>query len=201
MSLVLDCNGGILIGTTFNLWKKSSRNLPSLINSFKFFEVEEIILMFTYISFVPLILLNFWSIKTRNIWAWVSIGISETSSINKVPLLAFSRIPKEIVPSEYSSPNNSFSYFSSANKEPLNTMNGLLVLGEFLWIFLATSSFPLPVGPDINTLLSADDNLSIIFLILTISPLSPIKSKEWNSFFSRLSLSYFKLEVSRALLT
>ena len=39
---------------------------------------------------------------------------------------------------------------------------------EFLCIFLATNSFPVPVGPDINTLLSEVDNLSIIFFTLII---------------------------------
>ena len=41
--------------------------------------------------------------------------------------------------------------------------NGSLVLEEFLWIFLATNSFPEPVGPEIKTLLSEVDSLSIIF--------------------------------------
>ena len=65
--------------------------------------------MLTLISFDPFTLLNFWSIKTLKTFTWVSYGISETSSINNVPLLALSSAPNEMLPSSNSSPNNSFS--------------------------------------------------------------------------------------------
>jgi len=52
----------------------------------------------------------------------------------------------------------------SFNNAALRITNGSLDLDEFLWIFLATSSLPEPVGPDIRILLSEVDNLSIIFL-------------------------------------
>ena len=42
-------------------------------------------------------------------------------------------------------------------------MKGSLDLAEFLCIFLATNSFPEPVGPEIKTLLSEVESLSIIF--------------------------------------
>ena len=44
--------------------------------------------------------------------------------------------------------------------------------------FLATNSFPDPVGPEINTLLSDVDSFSIIFFTLDMSGLSPISSNE-----------------------
>ena len=78
---------------------------------------------------------------------------------------------------------------------------GSLDLEEFLWIFLATSSFPEPVGPEINTLLSDVESLSIIFFILTIAGLFPISSKEWNNLFSIISFSFLSSEDSKALLT
>ena len=65
--------------------------------------------MFTLISLEPFNLLNFWSIRTLKTLAWVSKGISETSSINNVPLFALSKAPNDILPSSNSSPNNSFS--------------------------------------------------------------------------------------------
>ena len=77
-----------------------------------------------------------------------------------------------------------------------NKMNG-----EFLCIFLATSSLPDPVGPVIRTLLSEVDSFSIIFLTFTISGLFPIKSKEWKSLFSIKSFSFFSSVDSKALLT
>ena len=57
-------------------------------------------------------------------------------------------------------------------------MKGEFDLEEFLWIFLATNSLPLPVGPVIKTLLSVIESLSINFLIFEISGLLPINSKE-----------------------
>ena len=109
MSSVLEESEFNPIGTTFNRWNKSSLNFPDSTNSFKFFDVDEISRIFTLIYSDPFNRLNFWSIKTLKILACVSNGISETSSINKVPLLALSRAPKEIVPSSNSWPNNSFS--------------------------------------------------------------------------------------------
>ena len=47
------------------------------------------------------------------------MGISVTSSINKVPLLALSKTPKEIVPSANSCPNNSFRKFFLLVKQHL----------------------------------------------------------------------------------
>ena len=72
---------------------------------------------------------------------------------------------------------------------------------EFLWIFLATNSFPEPVGPEINTLLSEVESLSIIFFILVIAGLFPISSKEWNSLFSFISFSFLREADSMALFT
>ena len=134
-------------------------------SSFRFLEVEDISLIFTWISFEPFVRLNFWSIKTLRTFACVSYGISETSSINRVPLLARSNAPKEIFPSSNSSPKSSFSYVFSFNKAAFIMTKGSLDLVEFLWIFLATNSFPEPVGPEINTLLSDVESLSIIFFI------------------------------------
>ena len=57
-------------------------------------------------------------------------------------------------------------------------MKGSLDLAEFLCIFLATNSFPEPVGPEIKTLLSEVESLSIIFFTLRIAGLLPISSKE-----------------------
>ena len=64
---------------------------------------------------------------------------------------------------------------------------GSFALDEFLWIFLATNSLPVPVGPEIRTLLSEVDNFSIIFFIRVIEGLLPIKSNEWKSLFSIIS--------------
>ena len=47
---------------------------------------------------------------------------------------------------------------------------------EFLYIFLATNSFPEPVGPEIKTLLSEVDIFAICSLIEMIFSLSPIIS-------------------------
>ena len=69
-------------------------------------------------------------------------------------------------------------------------MNGSLTLGEFLCIFLATSSFPVPVGPEIRTLLSGVVNFSIIFFTLVIEGLFPIKSKNERAY-SQLNLYLF----------
>ena len=102
MSSVLELKDVSSRGTTFSLWNKSSLNFPVSSNSFKFFEVDEISLMFTLIYLEPFNLLNFWSIRTLRTLAWVSKGISETSSINNVPLLALSNAPNEIFPSSNS---------------------------------------------------------------------------------------------------
>ena len=133
--------------------------------------------MFTLIYSDPLTRLNFWSIRTLKILAWVSYGISETSSINKVPLLALSKAPKDVFPSS-SSPKSSFSYVFSLSNAAFKITKDSFALGEFLCIFLATSSFPDPVGPEIKTLLSDDDSFSIVFFIFVIAGLFPIKSNE-----------------------
>ena len=86
-------------------------------------------------------------------------------------------------PSSNSSPNNSFSYVFSLSNAALIITNGSFALEEFLCIFLATSSFPEPVGPEINTLLSEVESLSINFLTFEIARLLPTKSNEWNSLF------------------
>ena len=86
-----------------------------------------------------------------------------SKSISKVPLFAFSSAPYEIEPLSFSSPNNSNSYLFESSKAPFNITKDWFSLFDFLWIFLATNSFPDPVGPEINTLLSEVDSFSIIF--------------------------------------
>ena len=49
---------------------------------------------------------------------------------------------------------------------------------NFYEFFLLLSSFPVPVGPEIKTLLSEVDNFSIIFLTFIIEGLFPINSNE-----------------------
>ena len=93
MSSILSLRGSKLIGTTFSLWYKSSLKFPLSISSLIFLLVVLIILTFTLTSLDPLTLLNFWSIKTLKIFACVYKGISDTSSINKVPSFAFSKNP------------------------------------------------------------------------------------------------------------
>ena len=93
MSSVRSFKGGKIIGTTFNLWYKSSLKFPLFTSSLIFLLEVLIILTFTLISLDPLTLLNFWSVKTLKIFAWVSNGISVTSSINKEPSFAFSKKP------------------------------------------------------------------------------------------------------------
>ena len=115
---------------------------------------EHIILISTTISCVPLILLNFWSIKTRKILDWVSKGISEISSIKRIPADAFSRAPYEIDPLFFSSPNNSSSYFLISSSAPLIIINGPFWRLEALCIFLAINSLPDPTGPLMKILLS-----------------------------------------------
>ena len=111
-------------------------------------------------------------------------GISETWSISKVPLLAFSKAPYEMEPSLFSSPNNSCSYFSESRSAPFRIINGFFSLLEFLWIFLAINSFPEPDGPFIRILLSVKDIFFICSRIVDIFLLSPIKSYEENNLFS-----------------
>ena len=57
-------------------------------------------------------------------------------------------------------------------------MKGSFDLPEFLCIFLATNSFPVPGGTEIRILLSDVDNFAIVFLIFKIEDLFPISSKE-----------------------
>ena len=56
-------------------------------------------------------------------------------------------ITYKILPSPNSWPNNSFSYVESFSNEAFNMINGSFDLLESLCIFLATNSFPEPVGP------------------------------------------------------
>ena len=90
------------------------------------------ILTSTLISWSPLILLNFWSIKTRKILDCVSSGISVISSINNIPPVAFSRAPYTIEPSFFYSPNNSTSYLSESRSAPFNIINAPSFLFDFL---------------------------------------------------------------------
>ena len=80
-------------------------------------------------------------------------------------------------------------------------MNGFWFLLDLLCIFLATSSFPDPVGPEIKTLLSDRAYLLICSLIDNMFWLDPIKSKDWNSFDFRFLFSFFKFIFSDALFT
>ena len=86
-------SGSILILKTFKRWYKSSLKWPWSISLCISLLVEHKILTSVFISWLPLILLNFWSITTLNIFDWVSRGISVTSSINKNPPEAFSSAP------------------------------------------------------------------------------------------------------------
>ena len=54
--------------------------------------------------------------------------ISDISSINNVPPVAFSKEPYDIDPLSFSSPNNSNSYFFTSSKAPLRTTKGDLCL-------------------------------------------------------------------------
>ena len=83
-------------------------------------------------SWFPLILLNFWSIKILKIFDCVFKGISVISSINKIPPDAFSNAPYEIEPSFLSSPKSSNSYFSDSNKAPFKIIKGPSFLFDFL---------------------------------------------------------------------
>ena len=96
---------------------------------------------------MPLIRLNFWSIKTLKILDWVSSGISEISSIKRIPPVDFSNAPYEIDPLFFSSPKSSDSYFSISSKAPFKITKGPFCLLDSLCIFLAISSLPEPVGP------------------------------------------------------
>ena len=78
---------------------------------------------------------------------------------------------------------------------------GSLDLLEFLWIFLATNSFPEPVGPEINILLSEVESFSIIFFTLIIAGLFPINSNEWNNLSSIISFSFLSEADSKPLYT
>ena len=137
-----------------------------------------IILTSTLISWLPFILLNFWSVNTRKILDCVSSGISEISSIKSIPLVAFSSAPYEIEPLFFSSPNNSSSYFSKSSKAPFITINGPFFRFDSLCIFLEINYLPEPVGPLIKILLSEIEILFIWFLIFWILSLLPIKSYE-----------------------
>ena len=166
----------MFILNTLSLWNKSSLKLPSLISSCIFLLVEQIILTSTLISWLPFILLNFWSVKTRSIFDCVSNGISVTSSISKIPLVDFSKAPYIIEPLFFSSPNNSSSYFLTSKSAPFKIIKGPLFLFEFLCIFLAINSFPEPVGPLIKTLLSEVESFSICSRIFWMFWLEPINS-------------------------
>ena len=116
-------------------------------------------------------------------------------------MFARSKAPNEIFPSSNSSPKSSFSYVDSLSKAALIMTKGSLNLEEFLWIFLATSSLPEPVGPEIRTLLSEVESLFITFLTLVIDWLLPTISKEWKSLFSIIFFSFLRSEDSKALFT
>ena len=93
MSETLSFRGSILISNTLSRWYKSSLKLPFSISFFISLLDEQIILTSTLISWLPLILLNFWSIKTLKILDCVSSGISEISSIKRIPFDDFSKAP------------------------------------------------------------------------------------------------------------
>ena len=63
-----------------------------------------------------------------------------------------------------------------SSKAPLQTINGLSLLLEFLCIVLATNSLPDQEGPEIKTLQSDCDILLIVFLISLITFEFPINS-------------------------
>ena len=200
MSLIRFFNGSISIWKTFSLWYKSSLKFPILIWFLISLLEEHIILTSTLISWSPLILLNFWSVKTLKILDCVSSGISDTSSISNIPPEAFSKAPYDNEPLFFSSPNNSCSYFFTSNNAPFKTTNGLFFLLEDLWIFLAINSLPDPVGPLIKILLSVCESFEIWSLIVWIFWLSPINSNEWNNFVWSSLFWFFKLKFSTALL-
>ena len=85
----------MLISNTLSRWYKSSLKLPFSISFFISLLDEHIILTSTLISWLPLILLNFWSIKTRKILDWVSSGISE------IPLETQSKILRVLIDQKF----------------------------------------------------------------------------------------------------
>ena len=95
------------------------------------------------------------SSSTRSSFTCVAGAISPTSSSRIVPVSASSNRPsrRSVAPvnEPFSCPNSSLSSSVSGSAAQFTAMNGLPRRGERSWMARATSSFPVPDSPSINT--------------------------------------------------
>jgi hypothetical protein len=93
--------------------------------------------------------------KNRSSFTCVDIGISPISSRNSVPPSACSKRPcrRVVAPvnDPFSCPKSSLSSSVSDSAAQCSRTNGRSARALFSWISRATSSFPVPDSPEINT--------------------------------------------------
>ena len=109
------------------------------------------------------------SCKALKTFAWADKLISPISSRKIVPPLADSNLPAlslfAPVKEPFTCPNNSLSISSEGIAAQFTSIMGAFALSDFSCNQCATSSFPVPFPPVINTLASVAATLSMIFFI------------------------------------
>ena len=180
ISSLLSFKEGTLIRITAKRWYKSSRKRPSAISFFKSLFVAAMTRTSTLMSLsAPTRVITF-SCKARNTLAWAERLMSPISSKKIVPLSATSNLPARSFTAEvkapFTWPNNSLSINSLGMAAQFTSIKEKFALWLFSCNWWATSSFPVPLGPVINTLASVWATLSIINLMRLIASLSPIIS-------------------------
>ena len=135
------------------------------------------------------------SCSTRTIFPWVSRGMSATSSRNRVPLWAVSKVPtrRRGAPSPSPSPsvpNSSISTRSGRMVAQLRATNGPSARRERACNMRATTSLPEPAGPVMRTRLLAGATRSTAWRTWAMAPDWPnnsvsVPARNRNSSFSR----------------
>jgi len=120
------------------------------------------------------------SCRTRKSLTWIAGLVSPISSRKTVPLSATSNRPALAatapVKAPFTWPKSSLSRSVSGIAPQLMAMNGFAVRSLFLWMVRATSSFPVPLAPMINTVPETAATLLISLyssIILALRPISP----------------------------
>ena len=198
MSVRRSAKVGTFIGNTFILKNRSALKSPLSTFFSRSLWVAQISLRSILMSSAPptlwIVLLSI----ALNSLAWRARGMSPISSRNSEPPLDCSNLPflnlSAPVNEPFSWPNNSDSKSSDGIAAQLTVTKEPFFL-EHLWIARATTSFPVPVSPKINAVLSVCETIAIKFFIDLVSELLPsiislrVSSIDLLTFFWSISFS------------
>ena len=117
------------------------------------------------------------SCRMRSSLAWNEALLSPISSRNRVPPSASSKRPLRWrtapVKAPFSWPNSSLSSRLSGSAAQLNLTKAAPARGEWWWMALAISSFPVPLSPRTSTVVSQRETWRITSTIWRIAGLLP----------------------------